>query len=277
MAAVGQHYCGKTMINFFHNYLPQPVLVDLGFVKIYYYGLIFVSALIIGYFLLKKLAKIKNLPGKHLDNLIFYLFIFGLAGARIYHVLFYNFQYFSLKPWEIFYFWHGGIAIQGAIIGSLITLYFYCKKHQLNFWQYSDVLVIPLILGQAIGRWGNYFNQEVYGQPTELLWGIPITYQNRVAGFESFDYFQPIFFYEFVFNLILFFILIWLFYKKKLAVGFLTLFYLIGYSLIRFFMEFLRIEPVTIILGVRFPHVVSGLIIIFSLFILNRKIQRTTN
>jgi len=262
------------MVSFLHNFLPQPILFDLGIIKIYYYSFFFIIAVLLGLFLIGKFAKKAKLDPGQVDNLIFYLFIFGLVGARLYHVIFYNLNYFTIYPWQIFYFWQGGIAIQGAIIGCIITLYFYSQKHHLNFWQYSDVFVLPLILGQAIGRFGNYFNQELYGQPTALPWGIPINPLHRLSGYENFIYYHPIFFYEAILNLFLFIILLFLFYKKNLKEGSLTLIYLIGYSVIRFFMEFLRIELVVTIYGFRFSQIVCLLIIFISTVIFFYKNHR---
>lgn len=267
------------MINFFHNHLPQAVLFDLGVVKIYYYGLLFVLAFLVGYFLISKLSKIKKVESYHLYNLVFYLLIFGLIGARLYHIFFYNFEYFSQNIFDIIKIWQGGLAIQGAIIASIITVFIYCRKYKLSFWRFSDILVIPFSLAQAIGRWGNYFNQEVYGLPTDKSWGIPIELQNRVEGFENFQYFQPTFFYESVLNFLLFLVLLIIFFKKKLSVGTLTLVYLIGYSVIRFFMEFIRLDPTFSIFSLRFPQVVSLLIMFGSLlfvFLRSNKYKNNT-
>lgn len=258
------------MIEYFHNYLPQPIFLDLRLIKIYYYGLFFVIAFIIGYFLVTYFIRKKKLKQTDFDDLLFYLLIFGLIGARLYHVFFYNFDYFNKHPSEIFAIWQGGLAIQGAIIASLLTIYFYCRKKYLNFWQTTDLLALPLALGQAIGRFGNYFNQEVYGRPTTAPWGIPISQENRLLGYENFSHFQPLFIFESFLNFILFLFLLFL-YKKNLAKGRITLFYLMGYSIIRFFLEFLRIEPVVTIFGIRWPQIVCLLIIIISLIVLYNK------
>jgi len=259
------------MINYLHNHLPNEVFLNFGFIKIYYYGLIFALAFIIGYFFINKFAKRKNIEGNHVFNLIFYVIIFSLVGARLYYVLFYNPIYFFNYPGEIIKIWQGGISLHGVFIGALLTIYFYTKRYRLNFWNFTDLFVLTFSLVQAIGRWGNYFNQELYGRPTDLPWGIPIDYNHRLTGYENFQYFHPTFFYESVLNLLLFLVLILLFYKKKLAPGILTLFYLIGYSLIRFFMEFIRIDPAITIFGIRLPQIICLLIIIASLGILIKK------
>lgn len=259
------------MINYFHNHLPSEIFLNLGIVKIYYYGLIFALAFLIGYFLVTRLARQQKIPAKFFFNLIFCTIIFGVIGARIYYILFYNFTYFYSYPLEIIKIWQGGIALNGAIIAGILTIYFYTKKYHLNFWIYSDIFAVTFSLIQAIGRWGNYFNQELYGKPTDLPWGIPIDYNHRLMVYENFQYFHPTFFYESVLNLLLFLVLILLFYKKKLAPGILTLLYLISYSLIRFFMEFIRIDPAITIFGIRLPQIICLLIIITSSWILIKK------
>jgi len=249
------------MVNFFHNYLPQPVLFDFGVIKIYYYGAIFVVAFLAGYFLLSLLARRLKVDQYHLFNLLFYVFIFGLIGARLYHVFFYNFAYFSSHWLEIFKVWEGGIAIQGAIITAFLTIVIYCRRYKINFLTYSDLLAVPFSLAQAIGRWGNYFNQEVYGKPTDQPWGIPIEPINRVTSFEKFQYFHPTFFYESVLDLLLFFILLILILKNKTTKGTVTLTYLLGYAVIRFFMEFLRLDETVVWRGMRWPQIFSLAII----------------
>ena len=123
-------------------------------------------------------------------------------------------------------------------------------------------------LGQAIGRWGNYFNQELFGKPSNGWWGIPIAPINRVAGYESFIYFHPAFFYESLFNLVLFIILYKLAFKNTLKRGTLTLTYFIGYGIIRFFMEFIRIDDTLLIFGMRLPQIISlGLVLVSFSFI----------
>lgn len=259
------------MISFLHNHLPNEIFLNIGFIKIYYYGLIFTLAFIVGYFFINKFTKRKNIETNQLFNLIFYVIIFSLISARLYYILFYNPIYFLNYPSEIIKIWHGGISLHGVFIGALLTIYFYTKKHRLNFWNFTDLFTLTFPLVQTIGRWGNYFNQELYGRPTDLPWGIPIDYQHRVAGYENFQYFQPTFLYESILDLFLFFLLVFLFYKKNLKTGTLTLFYLIGYSTIRFFMEFIRIDQAITIFGIRLPQIICLLIIIASLGILIKK------
>src|SRR3989338_4620083 len=274
------------MFNFLHTFLPQPILFQFGFLTVYWYGLFVVSAMIVGLFVAVKVAKRLGINHEEMLNLIFYLIIFGLLGARLYAVML-DLPYYLSEPLEMIAVWHCGLAIHGGIIGGLVTLIVYCYKKKQSFWLLADVLALALPLGQAIGRWGNYCNQELFGRPTSSVWGIPIAPQNRPAGYINFTYFQPTFLYESVLNLLNFFILLILFYhfsqpeRPRQGVrgvegsqtlkrvqgdrrGLIALVYLINYSLIRIFMEQFRTDSTPIALGLRLPILVSILIIIIS-------------
>jgi len=241
------------------NISPNSILFEIGQFKIHWYGLIIVLAILVAITVINKLAKEKKYNIEKLENLYFYVIIFGLIGARVYEVLFFNWDYYQNHLEDIFKIWNGGLAIQGTILFGVITVYIFCKRNKLVFWKYADLLSLGLILGQALGRWGNFFNQELYGQVSNLPWAI---YIERTANFH-----QPLFLYESTLDLILFFILLKLF-KKGYFNGFITLLYLSGYSLIRFCMEFLRIDSAPLILGIRLPQLVSFIVIIVSIILL---------
>jgi len=256
---------------FLHNYLPNSILFSFGSITLHWYGLILVLAIILSsiyarYFLIKD----NILSKKKVEDLFFYLIIFGIIGARLGHVILFNLSYYLNNPLDIFKIWNGGISIQGGVIAGFLVLIYYTKKYNLSFWKLAGYLSPALILGQSIGRWGNYFNQELFGKPTEYFLSIPIALENRVDGYFDYSYFHPTFLYESFLNLLLFLILHFLFRKKKI-IDYLFLIYLIGYSLIRFSMEFIRIDPTPIILGLRLPQLLSVLVIIFSLYLLIKK------
>ncbi len=235
------------------NIIPNSILVDFGFVKIYWYGFIISLGILISLFFVHKVAKQKKYNLKKLEDLYFYVIVFGLIGARLYEVFFFNWSYYQHNLINIFKVWEGGLAIQGTILFGILTVYIFCRKNNLKFFQYTDLLVLGLILGQAIGRWGNFFNQELYGRISSLPWAI---YIERTGLFH-----QPVFLYESILNIILFFILYRVF-KKQQKFGLTTLLYIGGYSLIRFLMEFIRIDPCPIVLGIRLPQLVSFVVII---------------
>ena len=173
------------MLDFLYNNLPSSILFAIGPINIYWYGLILMLAVFISFLLLIKISPFKK---NIVFDLTFYLVIFGLIGARLWHVLFYNFGYFLENPLEVVKVWHGGMAVHGSILAGLLTIYFFARKKNINFWRLTDSLVVVMPLGQAIGRWGNYFNQELFGKQCEFNWCIPI--QNNT------DHFHPVFLYE---------------------------------------------------------------------------------
>ncbi|MFA6410633.1 MAG: prolipoprotein diacylglyceryl transferase [Candidatus Buchananbacteria bacterium] len=278
------------MINFLHSYLPQPILFQFGFLQIHWYGIFVVFAAVLGLLVVLKLAKRFSISSDEVYNLGFYLLIFGLLGARAYAV-FLDWQFYLSQPLEILAVWHGGLAIHGAIFFGILTLFIY--THPLtrsrfigttlspkgpreigSFWLWADLIAPALALGQAIGRFGNYFNQEVFGKPTNLPWGIPISFANRPLEYLNFQYFHPTFLYESILDFCNFLILLVLFYKlKNKKSGVIFLVYLIIYSLIRIGLEFLRTDQTMIILGIRLPILVSLVVIIFSLLFLIKKFK----
>ena len=169
-----------------HSYLPNPVLFDFGFISIHWYGFLMTLAIVVGFFFAKFLFKKYKIPEAHLYNLVFYLVLFGLIGARLYHVL-NEIGFYWTHPLQILAVWNGGLALHGALLAGVLTMYFYIKKYikyfnikslpvtsyqlPVTLLRILDILAPALAIGQAIGRWGNYFNQELYGMPTSLPWG----------------------------------------------------------------------------------------------------------
>ncbi|MEA2064836.1 MAG: prolipoprotein diacylglyceryl transferase [Patescibacteria group bacterium] len=260
---------------FLHNYNPSPLIFSFSFIQIYWYGFFISIGILAGLIIVLKLAEKYKINRDKFLNLGVYLVIFGLLGARIYSVIL-DFRYYLEYPINVFKIWQGGLAIHGAIIGGLVAGYIYAKKQKLNFRLVADISVVAVALGQAIGRWGNYFNQEVFGKPTNLPWGIPIEKINRPDIYQSAQYFHPTFLYESILNFINFLILLFL-HKKRLsknkrskffANGNIFLVYLINYSLIRFAMEFIRVDETLIILNFRLPQLLSVALFILSLILL---------
>lgn len=217
-----------------------------------------------------KLAKRRGVSSDEVFDLAFYVIVFGLIGARLY-AIFLDWPYYLANPGEIIAVWHGGLAIHGAILGGVAAAVIYSWRRQTLFWFWADLAAPGLALGQSIGRWGNYFNQEVFGRPTDLPWGIPIEFINRPMQYLGSQYFHPTFLYESILNVINFILLVFLFNKiygkkQKLEIsqpGVVFLVYLINYSLIRFGMEFLRVDETLLIFGVRWPIVFS--LVLFSI------------
>lgn len=252
---------------FWHNFSPASVIIDFGFWQLRWYGLIIAIALVAGFLVFKKLATRRGVAEEKIYDFVFWLVVAGVVGARLYAVgLFWS--YYANHLSEIFKIWEGGLAIHGAILAGALATIIWSKKNKINFFKLVDLTVPALALGQAVGRWGNYFNQELFGRPTEKSWGIFIAPENRPAAYINSTYFQPTFFYESVLNLVLFTVLFFT-VKKSQRQGLTTGIYLCGYALIRFGMEFLRIDETPILWGLRFPQwasliaLICGIVLIF--------------
>ncbi|MEA3463740.1 MAG: prolipoprotein diacylglyceryl transferase [Patescibacteria group bacterium] len=259
------------MINFLHTFQPNPFLISFGSIHIYWYGLFIVLGILLAILTALKLSSYYKIKKETIIDLAFYLIIGGIIGARIYHILL-EWQYYSGHPLNIFKIWQGGLAIHGAIFAGLAIIWHFAKKYQHNPWLLIAIVAPSLALAQAIGRWGNYFNQELFGKPTSMPWGIPIDLINRPIKYINNDFFHPAFLYESIGNFLIFLILIsfhiWIIKKNKFN-NFCYLLsvicYLILYSVLRFSLEFIRIDQTYIIFGLRFPQLISLLIITLSI------------
>ncbi len=228
-------------MNFLHTYNPEPIALSIGFLEIQWYGLIIVSALVIGFFIILKLIKGTEITKNHIIDLAILFFVFGLIGGRIGHIIG-EMDYYANNLGELVKIWHGGLAIHGVMVGCFISALIYCRKKKINLWKLLDVFVVVLPLMQSIGRWGNYFNQELFGYPTDVAWGIPIEISRRPADYVNDIFFHPAFLYESVLMFILFLIILWLYKKKEMRVGMLTVIYFICFGLIRFTVDFVKID-----------------------------------
>ncbi len=218
----------------FYNNI-DPVLLNIAGFEIRYYGVIIVLGLIIAYFMLPYLARKKGLKlsKDEIENLLFYTAVAGLIGARLFMVLIYHPDYYLSNPLEIFKIWKGGVSFHGALLFGLAAVYFFCRKSKLKFLEVIDIMMIPVALGFALGRIGNFLNGELYGRITNVPWAVKF---KDVEGFR-----HPSQLYESAKNFLIFFTLLFLNNKKRKP-GFLLAVFLIMYSTLRFFIEFVR-EP----------------------------------
>lgn len=248
---------------------PSQILCTIFGVHIYYYGVILAIAIAVGTLLSDWIGtKFFELKKETIVDLAPYLIIFGIIGARLYYCLM-DFGFYMRFPTEILAIRHGGISIHGAIIGGLLGLIIYAKRHNLSISKLCDVSAIGLALGQAIGRWGNFFNSEAYGLPTSLPWKLYIAPQYRQIPYQDYDFYHPTFLYESILDLIIFGILLYFARSKKLKKdGNIALVYLILYSIARIIVEFIRIDCVRYICGISVAIVVSVGIIILSIILL---------
>ena len=247
---------------------PGPIFFHLGPLTIRWYGLLIASAVLIGVTLSGYLAQRRNINPDLPGELAIWLVIAAIPSARLYYV-FFQWSEYANHPADIIAIWKGGIAIHGAILGGVIAALIFARVQKVSFWLLADLVAPSLILGQAIGRWGNFFNSEAYGAPTNLPWKLYIPLENRFSDYKTFEYFHPTFLYESVWNLIVFAILLTLFFRSlngnpRLKVGTLALFYVIFYSMGRFWIEGLRTD--SLMLGpLRMAQVVSIVGIVLGL------------
>lgn len=230
--------------------------LEIGPISLRWYGLLIASAILIGASLSQYLAQQRQVKPELLSELVIWLVIGAIPAARLYYVLF-RWDYYRHYPEEVFAIWRGGIAIHGAILGGLVAALIFARLKRVSFWQLADLVAPSLILGQALGRWGNFFNSEAFGRPTDLPWKLLIPLEKRPSGYETVEYFHPTFLYESLWDLMVFGLLMTLFFKYPQAKrGTLFLVYAVGYSLGRLWIEGLRTD--SLMLGpLRIAQVVS--------------------
>ena len=261
------------MIKILHNFIPNPTILNIGFIQLKWYGLFMSLGILLALMVSIFLGKKNGIKKEDILDISFWLIIFGIIGARAYDVLL-ELPFYLKNPFEIIKIWKGGLAIHGAILSGILSLLFFSQQKKINFWRLSSIFVPGLALGQAIGRFGNYFNQELFGKATNLPWGIPILLENRPLQFINYEYFHPTFIYESIGSLIIFFILIYL-HKIKLSRNknnrfdsLIVCVYMLLYSILRFSLEFLRIDYSPMILNIKTPQLISLLIALVAIFII---------
>lgn len=255
----------------------NPILFEIGPIKIYWYSITMLLGILIGGSLVVKEAKKFKISENFIYNLFFYIIPIALLGARLYYVIF-NWNYYGNNLTSIFKVWEGGLAIHGGIIAGLLFIIYYTKKHKINTLKILDFIVVGLIIGQAIGRWGNFFNGEAHGPITTLEHLKSLNIPNfiidgmHIGG----NYYEPTFLYESLWCIIGFIILMILRYKvKNIKIGTITSMYFIWYGIGRFFIEQLRTDSLYIG-DFRVSVIVSGIIVLIGLIILiiNRKFPK---
>lgn len=254
----------------------------IGPLEIRFYGIIIVSGAVLGAWLATREAKRRGHNPDIVWDLLIYLMIGGIIGARLWHIFtpspnilvrdsitgdMVN-PYFAggtLHILDILAIWKGGLGIPGAVIGGAIVLYFYSKANKINFAEWADIIAPSMALGQAVGRWGNYFNQELYGAPTNLPWKIFIDPAHRLPAYLDVDYYHPLFFYESLWNFFNMLLLIWISwrYAERLRTGDIFLVYLIVYPVGRFLLDFLRLDA-SMIGGININQTIMGVVALCS-------------
>lgn len=239
------------------NSIPSPAVNDItiGSITIRYYAVFIIIGIILA--ILISALRLKNRGGSAGDavDIAIWAVPFGIIGGRFYHVVTHLSDYFGagIDPITVFYIWNGGLAIFGAILFGSLGAWLGAKQAGIRFTAYLDALVPGLLVAQAVGRLGNYFNQELFGIPTELPWGLQIDPGNAAwpVGLPQDVTFHPTFLYEIIWNLLGVALLLWLERKFKLQWGKVFAAYLIYYSFGRSLIETIRIDPAYVFLGLR--------------------------
>ncbi|MEJ2758750.1 MAG: prolipoprotein diacylglyceryl transferase [Anaerolineales bacterium] len=258
-------------------------LIIFGF-EIFYYGLLLMNGALAGIYRASREASRKGMDVDFLYDAVPWILFGGIVGARLWHIFTpppsmvaqgITTKYYLTHPLDALNVRAGGLGIPGAVLGGLLVFFWFSRRKAQNFTAWADVFAPAIPLGQAIGRWGNFVNQELYGAPTNLPWGIYISPENRLPAFSQFERYHPIFLYESLWNLGSVFLLLWIArkYGDKLKDGDLFLIYLITYPVIRILLDFLRLDA-SQLGGINANQTFMGVVVIgaiAALFLRHRK------
>ena len=246
----------------------HPILFEYGPVQVRFYGLMYVIAILMASYLIRKEIARKGigLTDDDVTNFVIWTFVSALVVSRLYYVVF-NLDYYLAYPVEIPAIWHGGLAIHGGLIGGVFGAWIYLKKKGVGYWHTSDAVAPTLILGQAFGRFGNFMNGDAHGRPTDMPWGVVFP-QGTPAGMEFPGMpTHPAMLYEMLINLSIFFLLWFVVRKRSYKNGFIFVLYFMLYSVGRFFVEIFRAD--SLMVGpLKAAQVVSLLLIAVALAVI---------
>ena len=252
---------------------------SVGPLFIRFYGILLMLGALAGGFLATVEVKRRGHDPEMVWDLLVYLIVGGIIGARLWHIFTpppssiaqgFTTQYYLTHPLDALAIWKGGLGIPGTIIGGLVGMYLYARGHrEIGFVDWMDIAAPGLALGQAIGRWGNFFNQELYGAPTTLPWAIYIDPAHRLAGYENVAYYHPLFAYESLLDLANMFLLLWIIrrFHGTLKHGEVFNVYLIVYPVIRFGLDFLRLDA-SRVFSINVNQTLSAVVAVCALIVL---------
>jgi phosphatidylglycerol:prolipoprotein diacylglycerol transferase len=245
----------------------DPIAFSLGPLKVHWYGIIMGCAFFVGTYLARYHTKRAGYDPDHILNMVVWIIPAAIVCARAYYVIF-EWEHYRDHFWDVFAVWKGGLAIHGGLIGGLLAGTLYVRKHGLPFLLMGDLLMPSVILGQAIGRWGNFINQEAHGDvvSAEFMSHFPafIRDQMLIGG----QYYHPTFLYESLWNLLVFGILLLMLYRFKRFDGQVLFSYMILYSIGRFFIEGMRTDSLLIAGTLRVAQLVSLSLIVLGIVLM---------
>ena len=259
----------------------NPILLEIGNIKIYWYSIMILLGVLIGSYIVLKESKRFNISKTKISDMLFYTIIFGIIGARLYYVIF-NSDYYINNPIDIIKVWEGGLAIHGGIIAGILYLIHYTKKNNLNTLLITDICVPGLLIGQAIGRWGNFFNMEAHGPQTTLEYLQNLHIPKFIIDGMNIDgiYYIPTFFYESLICIIGLIIVLIIRRTRLVKTGQITGFYLIWYGIGRFLIEQLRTDSL-MLSTLKQAQIISIIMIVLGLIIfilsIKKEIYNETN
>ncbi|MGH7276140.1 MAG: prolipoprotein diacylglyceryl transferase [Candidatus Rokuibacteriota bacterium] len=243
---------------------PGAIAVQIGPIVIRWYGVLMATAIVVGLWLGHRQAKREGLPADDIISCGQWAILAGLVGARLYEVAF-NWDYYGRFPSKIIAVWEGGLAIHGGLIVAPLVGAWLAHRWKLPVLKSLDVAAAPAVLGQAIGRWGNFFNEEAFGRPTDLPWKLYISPPHRPLGLGQYDYFHPTFLYESLWDLLVFGLLVaWIRPRLGDRPGSVFFCYLGLYSVGRFAIEALRLDSFWVG-AVRVPQLASVVGVLIAL------------
>ena len=214
----------------------NPVIIQLGPIRIHWYGVMYILGFMASYFLVKYQIRKKGLDiDINLDNLFLSLVIGLIIGARLGYIIFYNPSYYLSNPLKLFAIWEGGMSFHGGLIGIIFSGIIYIRKRKLNFWECADLVAVTAPIGLGLGRLGNFINAELYGRITTMPWGMTFPSGGDLPR-------HPSQLYEFFLEGVLLFVILWSIKNRPFKKGTLFCLFLLLYSIFRFFVEFFR-EP----------------------------------
>jgi phosphatidylglycerol:prolipoprotein diacylglycerol transferase len=247
--------------------------IHIGPLYFRFYAMALLAGIIAAAALIAYRAKRHGEDPDHVWNGLVWVVLAGIVGARIYHVLtpppsmgITALEYLQ-DPLQAIAIWKGGLGVPGALVGGGLAAYVYARRNNMDVWTWFDLIIPGVALGQAVGRLGNYFNQELYGHPTDLPWAVTIRLENRMPGYEDFTRFHPMFLYEIILTLSICVGLIWIErrFADRLRPGDLLGLYVIFYAGGRFFLEYLKLDAPSLGQGLTIAQAVSIIAVLLSI------------
>jgi prolipoprotein diacylglyceryl transferase len=255
--------------------IPSPSISDIhiGPLRVTFYGILVMTGVVVAWLVTRNRFVARGGDPEVAERIVIRVVIWGFIGARLAYVST-HLSRFEGEWWKVIAVWEGGLAIFGGLTAGAIAMYVYARKWGASFPDFLDSVAPAVPFAQAIGRWGNYFNQELFGTPTDLPWGLEIDPQNRPEGYSEFETFHPTFLYESILNTGLAFLIIWIGNRYPTMRGRLIGVYFLGYGLIRFVMELIRTDTTFRLFGLsRNGWVSIGVMILGAIIIWWKRVR----